>query len=206
MRSLPDLSSASAQEAVNFLLTYMNTAIPNSSTRLSLDAEGYPENGEIEQTIRSYQNQVSSRAEAAIKALETGCGNCQEFAYAGALILRMAGYSGSVSIGQFGINHQFMFVEPLIVDPWAGTTCPKSDWRDTISAYGGSIKEGIMRGRVIPSSHEELEDEVPEEVEIIPNPYPPAELLLQTQHFSLYKQQLIDVKNASVQESETKRL
>ena len=81
MENLLDLSNATPQEAGVFLLHYMNTAIPNSSTRLSLGVENYPETGEIEQTIRSYQQQTSSSAEAAVKALETGCGNCQEFAY-----------------------------------------------------------------------------------------------------------------------------
>ncbi len=199
MKHLPDLSNATAQEAVDFLLNYMNNAIPNSSTRLSLGPEGYPEQGEIEQTIRSYQQQVSSHAEAAVKALETGCGNCQEFAYAGALILRMAGYPGAVSIGQFGINHQFMFVDDLIVDPWAGSSCLKSDWQNNISAYGGSVKEGVMRGRVIPSSHEELEDDVPEEVEIIPNPYASAELQLHTQQVAFYKAQLDAVKASDIE-------
>ena len=194
MKDLLNLSNATAQEAAFFLLDYMNTAIPNSSTRLSLGVNGYPETGEIEQTIRSYQQQTSSPAEAAVKALETGCGNCQEFAYAGALILRMARYPGAVSIAQFGINHQFMFVDDWIVDPWAGTVFLKEDWRGNISAYGGSVKEGVMRGRVIPSSHEEMVDDEPEEVEIIPNPYASADLQILMQQVPLYKAQLNAVK------------
>jgi hypothetical protein len=92
-------------------------------------------------------------------------------AYAGALTLRMAGYQGNVSIGQYGINHQFLFVDNLIVDPWANTYCSKSAWQGKITAYGGSIKDGIMHGRLIPSDHFELEDEKPEVVEEIPASY-----------------------------------
>lgn len=174
MEGLLDLSSASAKEAAEFLLKYIQAAVPDSSTKRSLAPEGYPEDGAIEQTIRAYQKLVSYPYQAAVKALESGCGNCQEMAYLGALILRGAGYKGDLAIGQYGINHQFLFVADLIVDPWAGFYCLKSTWRNNITAYGGSIREGIMHGRLVLPDHYEMEDEEPEVIKVIPFPYNPT--------------------------------
>ena len=174
MKGLMDLSSVNTKKAAEFLLEYIRAAIPDSSTKRSLAPEGYPEDGAIEQTIRAYQKLVSYPYQAAVKALESGCGNCQEMAYLGALILRAAKYEGDVAIGQYGINHQFLFVADLIVDPWAGLYYLKSLWRDNITAYGGSIREGSMRGRLVPPDHYEMEDEEPNVIEVIPLLYHPA--------------------------------
>ncbi len=174
MNDFLDLSSANAIEVAKFLLKYIPIAIPNSSTKRSLAPEGYPADGAIEQTIRGYQHQTASPYEAAVKALESGCGNCQEMAYLGALILRAAGYKGEVAIGQYGINHQFLLVEDLIVDPWAEFCCLKSMWRQNITAYGGSVRQNIMHGRLLSPEHYEMEDEEPEVIEVIPSSYKPA--------------------------------
>ncbi|WP_133127845.1 hypothetical protein [Legionella nagasakiensis] len=171
LHGLPDLATSSSREAAEFLLAYLRTEIPQSSTKLSLHAGGYPEDGDVERTIRTYRRSASSPAHAAIKALETGCGNCQELAYAGALVLRAAKYQGSISIGQYGLNHQFLFVDDLIVDPWAEMICSSSDWQGNLFAYGGSIREGTLYGRLIPWDHDELEDEEPEIIESIPLDY-----------------------------------
>ncbi|AHE67298.1 transglutaminase domain-containing protein [Legionella oakridgensis] len=171
MKVLPDLTRASARDAAQFILEYIRQEIPWSSTRLSLQVDGYPEDGEVEITIRNYRSPTFSAAKKAMKALKTGCGNCQEMAYASAIILRTAGYPGTVSIGQYGINHQFLFIEDLIVDPWAEMICSVSDWRGKLFAYGGSIKEGILHGRLLPWNHDDMEDETPEVVETIPMSY-----------------------------------
>lgn len=100
-------------------------------------------------------------------AIKSGCGNCQEMAYAGALILRFAGFKGKISIGQFGINHQFLIIDGYFIDTWAGKFYPKETWRDNLMAYGGSIRDGVLKGRLLPPTHEELEDDEPEVVEDI---------------------------------------
>lgn len=167
--SLPDLSHATAEYAAQFIVQYIKNAIPNSSTKLSLSPEGYPQSGEIEVVIRSQQLQSFSPFQSAKKALESGCGNCHEMAYAGALILKQSGYKGEIAIGQYGINHQFLFIEDYIADPWAEVYCSRSAWKGKINAYGGSIKDGIMYGRIVPYDHIELQDEEPEMIEKVPN-------------------------------------
>lgn len=165
--NLPDLSNANSQEAVSFIIPFLKKAIPHSSTKLSLAAIGHPQTSNIETTIRANQKKYPKPLEAALAALETGCGNCQELAYAGALILRLAGYKGNIAIGQYGINHQFLFIDDLLADPWADLSCSKEAWKGKLKAYGGSIRNGIMYGRLLSSDHEELEDEKPEVVEEI---------------------------------------
>lgn len=167
LSTLPDLSNASPNQAAAFIIGFLKVHMPNSSTKLSLQPEGYPVHGEIEVAIRLNQKAHPNPAEAALEALKTGCGNCQELAYAGALILRAAGYQGDIKIGQFGINHQFLFVDNLIVDPWSQMICDRSEWKNNVTAYGGSMKEGVMRGRILKATHEELEDDKPEEIENI---------------------------------------
>ncbi|NDH09618.1 MAG: transglutaminase domain-containing protein, partial [Gammaproteobacteria bacterium] len=163
---LKNLCNASDKEAAEFIIHYITTVIPKSSSKLALKPEGYPSDGEIEVTIR--QNQIDSRPlETALKALETGCGNCQEMAYAAALILRQSGYQRRIDIGQFGINHQFLFVGDLIVDPWAGMYCSATDWKDNLFGYGGRNTGNIMHARQLSSDHFELEDEEPVVVEAI---------------------------------------
>lgn len=182
-----DLSAASPHEAGQFLLAYIPGVISQSSTKCSLQAGGYPSNGLIEQTIRAYQEETSHPYESALKALESGCGNCQEMAYAGALVLRATGYKGEISIGQYGINHQFLFVADLIVDPWAGFYCPESKWKQCLTAYGGSIKEGVMYGRLLSPTHFEMKDEEPEHIETIPILYPPELKLIIVEDFAQEK-------------------
>ena len=162
-----DMSNVADFLAAEFIIKYIADTIPNSSTKLALRSDGYPENGEIEKIIRA--NQIGSKPiKTAIKALMTGCGNCQEMAYAGALILRQSGYSGYIAIGQLGLNHQFLFVGNLIVDPWAGIYCEKNAWKNRIYGYGGRVRDGLMHARLIPADSFELEDEEPEVVEEIP--------------------------------------
>lgn len=163
---LKNLSNASDEEAAKFIIQYIALVIPHSSTKLALEPQGYPENGEIEVIIR--ENQKGRKPiQSALKALETGCGNCQEMAYSAALLLRKAGYTGKIAIGRFGLNHEFLFVDDLIVDPWAGIYCEKTDWKNKICGYGGRVKDGLMHAQLIPSDHFELEDEKPEVIEEI---------------------------------------
>lgn len=163
---LKNLSDVSNTEAAEFIIQYIALVIPHSSTKLALRPEGYPETGEIEVIIRANQ-QGCNPMQSALKALETGCGNCQEMAYAGALLLRQAGCTGKIAIGQFGLNHQFLFVGDLIVDPWAGIYCKKTAWKDTLCGYGGRVRDGLMHAKIISADHFELEDEEPEVVEEI---------------------------------------
>lgn len=167
LENLPDLSGSTDEDAAIFITNFVATVIPNSSTKLSLLPDGYPETGEIEVTIRSYRDKNIGCKESAIKAVETGCGNCEEMAYAGALILRTAGFKGNLVIGQCGINHRFLFVGDFIADPWAQVFCHNSEWRGVINGYGGSIKKGILRGRIVSSTSEELEDEDLDRIETI---------------------------------------
>ncbi|KTD71435.1 hypothetical protein Lste_0201 [Legionella steelei] len=150
-------STTTKIEAILGLIKYL---IPKSSTRESLKPDGYPESGEIEQTIRAYQNKKSSLYEQGLNAMETGCGNCQEMASASGLLLRAGGFSGKIQIAEFGINHAFLIVDDYIVDPWS----------DTYFSFStcGSIKEGIMKGRVLSADHFELEDEEPEVTQTLP--------------------------------------
>lgn len=160
--------SSSTATKVEMTLGLIKVLIPNSSTRESLKPEGYPEDGKIEQTIRAYQNKQLSLYEQGLKAMETGCGNCQEMAYASGLILRTGGFTGTVQVAEFGINHAFLIVEDYILDPWAETFFPFSAWKTNLKAYGGSIKEGVMKGRTLAPDHYELEDEEPEVVKTLP--------------------------------------
>ncbi len=45
--------------------------------------------------------------------------------------------------------------------------CHNSEWRGVINRYGGSIKNGILRGRVISSNSEELADDDLDRIETI---------------------------------------
>lgn len=160
--------TSSTTTKIEITLGLIRSLIPNSSTRESLKPNGYPESGEIEQTIRSYQNEKSSLYEQGLRAMQTGCGNCQELAYATGLLLRAGGFTGKIQVGQFGLNHAFLIVDDYIVDPWVDTYFSFSTWKNNLQAYGGSIKEGIMKGRVLPANHFELEDEVPEVTKTLP--------------------------------------
>lgn len=160
--NLEQLNELPTEKKATIVMELVQSIIDKSSTRESLKDEGYPESGYIEQTIRSFQQQGISAYEQALNAMETGCGNCQEMAYAGALILRSGGYKGPLQIGMFGLNHAFLIVNHYIVDAWAGKCYLFHDWKENILAYGGSVSNGIMKGRVLPPHHFELEDEIPE--------------------------------------------
>lgn len=138
--------------------------IPNSSTRESLKASGYPENGFIESTIKKYRTNLNNRFIEAVTALETQCGNCSEMAYAAALILRANGFNKKLQIGSYGLNHVFLIVgnNEYIIDAWANKAYPFNQWPNQLKAYGGAVKEGIMIGRLLNPNHHELEDELPE--------------------------------------------
>lgn len=114
------------------------------------------------------KKQLLTPYDQALKALETGCGNCQEIAYAGALLLRAGGFTGKIQIAEFGINHVFLIVDDYIVDTWSDTYFPFSTWKTSLKAYGGSIKKGVMRGWILSADHFELEDEEPEVTQSIP--------------------------------------
>ncbi|MCE0721676.1 MULTISPECIES: hypothetical protein [Legionella] len=160
--------NSSTEAKVKITLELINSLIPSSSTRESLNTDGYPESGPIEQTIRAYQNMNLSLYEQGLKAMETGCGNCQEMAYASGLLLRAGGFTGTLQVAEFGINHAFLIVDDYILDPWSKSFFPFSTWKDNLKAYGGSVKEGVMRGRVLSATHYELEDEVPEVSKTLP--------------------------------------
>ncbi|KTD70854.1 hypothetical protein [Legionella tucsonensis] len=160
--------SSSTEAKVKITLELINSLISRSSTRESLKTDGYPENGDIEQTIRSYQNKGLSLYEQSLRAMETGCGNCQEMAYASGLLLRAGGFTGKLQVAIFGINHAFLIVDDYILDPWSRSFFPFSTWKDNLKAYGGSVKEGVMRGRVLSANHYELEDEEPEVSKTLP--------------------------------------
>lgn len=171
----PSLADIDGDEkAANFICNYIANKIPNSSTKLSLNSTGYPESGPIHQVIEKYRNQDLSPYKKAEKALETGCGNCSEMSYAAAIKLKSMGYSGYLAVGQYGLNHVFTFVGNLIVDTWAGKYYKKAEWKDHICAYGGAIKDGVLKGRLLspkdPKFEEELEDEEPELLEEINYP------------------------------------
>lgn len=156
------------EKKIEVTLRYIKFLIPNSSTRESLKPDGYPESGIIEQTIRTYQKETKNPYEHSLRAIETRCGNCQEMAYTSGLLLRAIGFTGSIQVAEFGINHAFLIVDDYIVDAWADKYFPFSTWKDNLEAYGGSIKEGIMKGRVLSANHFELEDENPEVSQSIP--------------------------------------
>ena len=157
----------SSEAAAKYLLSYIEKSIPNSSTRLSLEKTGYPEKGSVHQTILQYRACSQNLKQHAQDAVRTGCGNCGEMAYAAAIELQRISYKGYIAIGQFGINHQFLIVDDLIIDPWSNVFYAESDWKQSINAYGGSIKEGRLKGRLLDADHFELEDEVVEHVDII---------------------------------------
>ncbi|MCF6765140.1 hypothetical protein L3V82_05105 [Thiotrichales bacterium 19S3-7] len=159
------LDLSTNKKVSEFVLKETAIRVPNSSTYLSLSPEGYPEDGDINVTINKNRKIAGKdMLRAAQLALDSGCGNCQEMAYAGALILREAGYKGKVSIGGYGINHQFLIIgnNEMIIDPWANKAFEYSEWENNINAYGGSIKEGILKGRLLSPNYYELEDEKPE--------------------------------------------
>ncbi|WP_165481064.1 hypothetical protein [Legionella impletisoli] len=149
-------------EVASYVMNLTKNLIKQSSTREALNEKGYPENGPIEQTIRAYQSKGSSVYEQALDAMQTGCGNCQEMAYTGALLLRLGGYQGPVKIGIFGLNHMFLILDDYIIDTWAGKHYPFKRWRENLVGYGGAIRDGVMMGKVFPANHFELEDEIPE--------------------------------------------
>jgi hypothetical protein len=136
--------------------------IPNSSTRESLKPDGYPESGIVEQTIRAYQKETKNPYEQSLRAIETGCGNCQEMAYTSGLLLRAIGFTGKIQVAEFGVNHAFLIVDDYIVDPWADKYFLFSTWKDNLEGYGGAVKDGIMKGRILSANHFDLEDEEPE--------------------------------------------
>ncbi len=161
-------SGSSTETKIKITLELIKSLIPKSSTRESLKPEGYPESGEIEQTIRAYQNEKLSLYEQGLRAMETGCGNCQEMAYASGLLLRAGGFTGKIQAAEFGINHAFLIVDDYIVDPWSDTCFPFSTWKNNLKAYGGATKEGVMKGRILSADHFELEDEEPEVSQTLP--------------------------------------
>lgn len=150
-------SSALSAVHIEILLGLIQSLIPNSSTRESLKPEGYPESGVIEQTIRAYQAEKINLYEQSLKAMETGCGNCQEMAYASVLLLRAGGFTGQLQIAEFGINHAFLMADDFIIDPWSNHYFPFSTWKSNLKAYGGSIIKGILKGRVLNADHFELD-------------------------------------------------
>lgn len=164
---LQSLEHEEQEVIAKYIIDIISQYIPYSSTRASLDREGYPVDGDIEKTIRDYQRHDTG-LRSGYFALMTKCGNCQDMAYAGALILRAAKYKKKISIGEFGINHRFLILEDYIIDPWAKMACSTNDWKQHLKAYGGGIHNGIMKGRLLTADHEELEDEVPEIVEDVP--------------------------------------
>ncbi len=57
LKNLPDLSNSTNEDAAIFITNFVvEKIIPNSSTKLSLLPNGYPDSEKIEVTIRSYRD------------------------------------------------------------------------------------------------------------------------------------------------------
>lgn len=165
---LQSIGSKPIAETAGTVISIVQRLVPRSSTRESLSPIGYSVSGSIEVAIREYQASEHCQYRQALKAIECGCGNCQELAYVGAIVLRALSFKGDVKVGHFGLNHAFLIVDDYILDPWVGDSFPFDQWPEKLKAYGGSVKAGIMKGRVLAASHFELEDEEPETVTVVP--------------------------------------
>ena len=144
---------------------YVNEKIPNSYTRMALKRP-IPITDRTYTTINEYRNSVTSN-NFYKKALETGCGNCEEMAFAAGYYALEIRYPGYIAIATFGLNHVFCLIGDFILDCWSNDFFPYDQWKFKLKGYGGSIKDGFVNGWLLDANHYELEDEEPEVMTII---------------------------------------